>query len=233
MFIAIISLPLMLMNDTSKFGSITFISLASLFFIMTLVCIQAPSYQTQYNPLKTLNMFNNLDKPLLVLQNLGLFTFALYTLDVFFLITNNLGKAATPKNIMTVSAVSVNTLIIPYIIIGIMGYYSFGDYILNIDLFPARPSLLQYNDILMKIGMVLVIFGVCLGNISRFIALKQLCFEIINKDLTWKRNVIFTVCYLYVPGLIGFAYPKVNDWVALIGGFCMSSLGILFLVLWE
>lgn len=109
MFIAIISLPLMLMNDTSKFGSITFISLASLFFIMTLICIQAPAYQTSYNPTKTLNMFNNMDNPLLIIQNIGIFSFALYTLDVFFLVTNNLGKQATPKNIMSISTVSVNT----------------------------------------------------------------------------------------------------------------------------
>merc|ERR1712048_414936 len=172
-------------------------------------------------------MFNSLDQPLLIIQNIGVFSFALYTLDVFFLITNSLGSNATTKNIMTMSTISVNLLLIPYIVIGVMGYYSFGEYILNIDLFPARPTLLQYNDILMKIGMVLVIFGVCLGNISRFIALKQLLFEIFKSKMTWKKNVIFTICYLYIPSLIGFAYPKVNDWVSLIGGFCKSSLGIL------
>jgi len=49
-----------------------------------------------------------------------------------------------------------------------------------------------------------------------------------NKEITWKRNVIFTTGFMLIPSLIGFVYPNVSDWVGLIGGFCMTSLGITF-----
>lgn len=173
MLLVFISLPLMLMTDTSKFGSLSFVSVATLFFVMTLICVQSPSYSVEYNPTNEMKMFNNLDNPLMLLQNISLFTFSLYMLDVFFLVTNGLGKAATEKNIMKISTVSVSTLLVPFVVIGILGYISFGSSVTSLDLFPARPALLGSSDLMMNIAQVLIIFGVCLGNISRFIAFKN------------------------------------------------------------
>jgi len=33
---------------------------------------------------------------------------------------------------------------------------------------------------------------------------------------------------LALPSAIGFVYPAVNDWIGLIGAFCMTSLGTTF-----
>merc|ERR1712232_142878 len=49
-----------------------------------------------------------------------------------------------------------------------------------------------------------------------------------DRELTWKANVIFTIAFMYVPSLVAFVYPDVNDWVCLLGAFCNSTLGVLF-----
>jgi len=33
---------------------------------------------------------------------------------------------------------------------------------------------------------------------------------------------------MFVPGMIGYVYPAVNDWVGLVGSVCMTSLGCTF-----
>lgn len=109
-----------------------------------------------------------------------------------------------------------------------MGYLSFGDKVKDIDLFPIRPSLPGDSDIYMKIAQCLVIIAVSLANVTRVIALKCHVFDMMNKEITWKRNVIWTMATCYIPSLIAWIYPSVNDWVSLLGAFCMTTLMIVF-----
>jgi len=66
-----------------------------------------------------------------------------------------------------------------------------------------RPSLITNGeldmDYAMKIGRVFVIVTVILANISRIIAIKKHFFYMINRDISFKANIIFTVTLLYIP----------------------------------
>lgn len=225
-FMAIVTLPLQLLNDTSKFGKIGVLSIATLFFIMLLVAIQTPSYKTHFNQSGT--SLVNYDDPLLLLQSIGMFTFALYLMDCLFLVKNDMGKAGTSKNVLKMGASSILMMLIPFYIIGVLGYLSFGNAVENIDLFPIRPALPGDSDIYMKIAQCLVIVSVSLANITRVIALKLHVFDMAGKPITWKRNVLWTMATCYIPSLIAWIYPSVNDWVSLLGAFCMTTLMIGF-----
>jgi hypothetical protein len=193
---------------------------------MLLVSIQTPSYKTHFNQSGT--SLVNYDDPLLLLQSIGMFTFALYLMDCLFLVKNDMGKAGTSKNVLKMGASSILMMLVPFYIIGVLGYLSFGDAVKNIDLFPIRPALPGDSDIYMKIAQCLVIVSVSLANITRVIALKLHVFDMAGKPITWKRNVLWTMATCYIPSLIAWVYPDVNDWVSLLGAFCMTTLMIAF-----
>jgi len=228
MILVLITLPMQLMNDTSKFSGIGYLCIVTLFFLMTVIAYQTPSFEQVYNPKGTNMEMFKLDDPLLLIQSVGLFTFALYVMDCIFLIKNDMGKGGTEKNIMKMGGIGILTMLLPYFAIGLLGYISFGDNILGIDLYPLRTPLAGSNDIVMIIGQCLVIASVSIANVSRVITFKCHVFDMLGKNITWKRNVIWTVSTMFVPSLLGFVYPAVNDWVSLLGAFCMSSLMILF-----
>ena len=152
---------------------------------------------------------------LVFLQNIGIFTFAIYIFDCLFIIRKGMGKSATQKNLIKMGSMSVTIICLPFAAVGVLGYVSFGHKVTGIDLFVLRPALGGSADITMSIGKILLIGALILSNISRVVALKTLLFEMVSKKISWKRNVIFTTSFMFMPALIAFVYPDVNDWVSL------------------
>lgn len=66
-----------------------------------------------------------------------------------------MGKSFSEKNMMRVGGISVILQLIPFLIIGIMGYLSLGDLCKTIPLFPDRPSVPGQTDWLMTMSKVL------------------------------------------------------------------------------
>ena len=64
-----------------------------------------------------------------------------------------MGKAATEKNFLKMGVSSVATMVGPFLLIGIMGYFSFGQRILdkNIDVWVERPGITGESDWMMII----------------------------------------------------------------------------------
>ena len=219
---ALLTLPLQLMNDTSKFGAVGYLAIITLFYILIITCMQTNDY-TAHRTEEHITLFK-FDNPLLMIQDIGCFTFALYFMDCVFLIRNDMGKAGTEKNIIRMGAMSIITMLIPFFAIGTLGYISLGDAAMNVDIFPARPPIEGSNDIAMTIGQCLVVFSVVLANMSRVIAMKCHVFDMMGKKITAKNNMLWTLCTMFIPSIIAFVYPQVNDWVSLLGAFCMATL---------
>lgn len=103
-----------------------------------------------------------------------------------------------------------------------------GETAVFLDLLPDRVGIIGQSDYLMKIAKACVTVSVCLAYITRVIAMKAQIFLMLGKQITWKANVIYTIVLMYIPPLIGWSYPAVNDWVSLLGAFCMTSLTVSF-----
>ena len=92
----IITVPLQLMNNTSVFGKIGMFTIFTLIFVMYVVIEQAADYAVETK--SEIKAFN-FDSPLLMIQNLGVWTFNSYLLDPIFLIKKDMGKV-TEKRIL-------------------------------------------------------------------------------------------------------------------------------------
>ena len=226
MVFSFITIPVQLMNNTSKFSNVGYLCIGTLFYIMILAAFQSNDYINHFRDDTQISFFK-FNNPLLLLQDAGVFTFALYFMDTVFLIRNDMGSAATEKNIMKMGVYGIITMLIPFFAIGTLGYVSLGDAAINVDIFPERPALPGSSDILMSIGMIGIILSITLANLSRSIAMKCHIFDMMGKKITWKRNVIWTLVTMQIPSFIAFSYPAVNDWVSLLGAFCMATLLIL------
>lgn len=201
---------------------------ATTIYILAVVCIQAPSYKEAYNP--KIDILATETNPLLIIENLGLFFFALYCMDCYFMVREDMGKQAKRKNFMKVGVSTVTICFVIFLALGLMAYLSMGDKILSlgIDIYANRPALEGSSDMAMVIGKILILFTILASNITRVIAFKKHFFDMLGRELTKKANIIFTVCFMFLPCIIAFAYPEVLDWVGLCGAFCNSSLGVGF-----
>ena len=227
MGVILLTMPLQLMTDTKKLSSLGFLSIVTLLFIQVLIGLQTPSYRIENDITSNFKYFD-VSNTLVSLQSIGIFTFSIYVFDCLFIIKKGMGKAATQENLMKVGSISVTMMCLPFAAVGLLGYASFGHKVTGLDLFVLRPALSGSTDIAMDIGKILLVGAIILSNISRVVALKTLLFEMTGKQITWKRNVIFTTSFMFIPALIAFVYPDVNDWVSLQGSLCMASLGFLF-----
>lgn len=214
MAVTLATMPLQLMTDSKSIGKLGFLSLLAVVIVLGIMAYETPQFRLENHILNDYKMFD-FSNPLVFLQNIGIFIFSLYIFDCLFMIKKSMGKAATQQNLMKVGTTSVSIMYIPFAAAGVLGYASFGKEITGIDLFALRPSLAGSSDIAMKIGIVLIVLSLILSYNARVVALKQLIFEITEKELTWKRNVIFSTCLMFVPTLIAYVYPNVNDWVGL------------------
>lgn len=201
---------------------------ATTVYVLVVVCFQAESYRKAYEPkIDYLGTDNN---PLLIIENLGLFFFALYCMDCFFMVREDMGNQATRKNMMKVGVSTVGICFSIFLALGLVAYLSLGDKILSmsIDIFSDRPALAGSADIPMQIGKIAIILTVLASNITRVIAFKKHFFDMLGRDLTKRANIIFTLAFMFIPSIIAFVYPDVLDWVGLCGAFCNSTLGVGF-----
>lgn len=76
----------------------------------------------------------------------------------------------------------------------------------------------------MKIGKVGLVITIYVAYLMRFIVIKAQVFDFWKVKITTKKNVIFTLCFMFIPATIGWSYPQVTDWFSLIGAFSMTSL---------
>jgi len=106
-------------------------------------------------------------------------------------------------------------MFIVFEVTGVLGYMSLGDEAYNVDLFPMRPALKGYKDSFMTFAKIFLGVAVYIAVLVRVISIKTQFFKLQNKPLTWRRNVLFTIVTMYIPGLIGFVYPGVANWVSL------------------
>lgn len=77
---------------------------------------------------------------------------------------------------------------------------------------------------MMIIGKVGLIVTIYVAYLMRIIVIKKQFFDFANISFTNKRNWIFVLCFMFVPIIIGWSYPQVTDWFALIGAFSMTGL---------
>jgi amino acid permease len=220
----ILTIPLQLMNNTSVFGKIGMFTIFTLVFVMYVVIEQAADYAVETK--SEVKAFN-FDSPLLMIQNLGVWTFNSYLLDPIFLIKKDMGKV-TEKRILIFGGTGLVMVMTPYILFGIIGYISVGDLALGLDLFPDRAALPGSPDFLMTMVKALLIGVIMIAYLVRFIALKLQVFSMLGKTLTKNYNILYTVGVLGLPSAIGFVYPAVNAWIGLIGAFCMTTLGTTY-----
>jgi len=125
----------------------------TLVFVMYVVIEQAPDYALQTK--SEVKAFN-FESPLLMMQNLGVWTFNSYLLDPIFLIKKDMGKV-TEKRILVTGVTSLFLVMTPYVLFGIIGYISVGELALDLDLFPDRSALPGSADLLMTIVKTLLI----------------------------------------------------------------------------
>jgi len=186
--------------------------------------METPEYmKTNNSEVKMINFEN----PLLIVQNLGMFTFNTYILDMIFIVKADMGKV-TEKRIFIVGASTMFTMVIPFLLFGIVGYLSLGNIALSMDLYPDRIPIPGQSDYLMMTVKVLMTIVILVGYLMRFIALKLQLFSLVGKEITNRYNMLYTITLLFIPAAIGYVYPAVNDWIGLIGAFCMTTLGTTF-----
>jgi hypothetical protein len=226
--VVMLTLPLQLLTNTSKFGFVGFVGVATTVYILVVVCSQAGSYRTAYEP--KIDFFGTDNNPLLIIENLGLFFFALYCMDCYFMVREDMGKQATRKNMLKVGVSTVGICFTIFLALGLVGYLSLGDKILSlsIDIFSDRPALAGSADIPMQIGKIAIVLTIVASNITRVIAFKKHFFDMLGRDLTRRANIIFTIVFMFIPSIIAFVYPSVLDWIGLCGAFCNSTLGVGF-----
>jgi len=166
----------------------------------------------------------NIDQPMMMIQNLGMWTFNTYLLDMIFIVKADMGKV-TEKRIMILGSSCMVTVVIPYLLFGIVGYLSLGENVMNFDLFPDRTPIPNQTDNLMFIIKCLMTAVILIAYLMRFIALKVQLFSLAGRKITPGNNFVYTLILLFIPAAIGYIYPAVNDWIGLIGAFCMTTLG--------
>lgn len=132
----------------------------------------------------------------------------------------------TEKKIIKMGAMTIGSMFLAFVGFGVMGYISLGAAAANVDLFPNRPALVGSSDYFMSTMKCFLILTVYYAYICRVIAIKIEVLASFGMGITWKQNVIFTMCFLYVPSLIGFAYPGVSDWVSLLGSLFMTTMSV-------
>jgi len=222
--LVISSVPIQLLTTTSIFKKIGFFTIFTLMFVLCVTCMETPEYmKTNNSEVKMINFEN----PLLIVQNLGMFTFNTYILDMIFIVKADMGKV-TEKRIFIVGASTMFTMVIPFLLFGIVGYLSLGNIALSMDLYPDRIPIAGQSDYLMMTVKVLMTIVILVGYLMRFIALKLQLFSLVGKEITNRYNMLYTITLLFIPAAIGYVYPAVNDWIGLIGAFCMTTLGTTF-----
>lgn len=189
---------------------------------MIIIIVQSPQYMLQNHDWQEIKAFN-FDSPVLLLQNLGIFIFSYNITTTYHVVKSGLENPSMSR-LLKMGLYTVATLYLPYACIGILGYMSLGEKAKMTDLFPNRVPLLDSYDILMKIGKVGLVITIYVAYLMRFIVIKTQVFSFFKMEMTTKKNVIFTLCFMFLPVVIGWSYPQVTDWFSIIGAFSMTAL---------
>ena len=162
------------------------------------------------------------------MQNVGIYTFGYYYFDTLFDCKLTMGKGVTHKSLITVGGTTLFLMFLGFELVGIVGYVSLGSEAVNLDLLPMRPSLIGRSDILMSVAKLFLTFAVYIAALVRMVSMKNQFFKINELELTTKRNLMFVGITMFIPGIIGYVYPGVADWVSLLGSLCMTTLSVIF-----
>jgi len=84
-------LPLHFKNDTNALKNLNLLSVAALFFVMLVVVKESPDYMREYKSLNNVKSYN-LDNPMLLLQNLGIFIFSYNLTTTYHIVKSSLAN---------------------------------------------------------------------------------------------------------------------------------------------
>ena len=136
-----------MLTTSERFKNLGLVSVTTCFYLLFVILFECKEYRQEFKP--EINLIGS--SPISMIQNVGLFIFAIYTIDCIFMVRNNM-KAATSSNILKLGASASFIALIPFLLIGIFGYYSLGQYLENIGMIPDRPTLQNSSDIAMNIA---------------------------------------------------------------------------------
>lgn len=215
------TMPMQMQTNVKLFESLGYVTVCACIFVATLLCIDYSDYSSYNDPDIKMDDFS---QPLGLLRNIGTFQVALDVVDCIFLVRNQMGKNFSEINMIKVGYTTTLWLAVMFSIIGIMGYLSMGDGVLNIPVILNRPSIPGQSDNMIIIAKLLLIFSASLSIASRAIAVKEQVCQMWNIYLTRKINIIMTLVFMIWAPLISFLYKDFGDFVNLLGSYGMTTM---------
>jgi hypothetical protein len=132
---------------------------------------------------------------------------------------SQLKKSNNSSHIRKIYAYTVFLLLFMFSLISIIGYAGLGNDSSEYDLIIMRPPLPGSRDIPMKIGWIGVSFMNFIGFILYVIPWKIQYFGFFKVRITKCKNVLVTLLIVYIPCIIGWAYPYATKVFGIIGAF--------------
>ena len=193
--------------------------------LVLVIIIEAPSYISDFKP--SYEAVSSDWKQ--YLTTFGIFIFAYNGIGSFHQMTNNLGNP-TASRLKRVSNATGSVLFGFYLVSASIAYFSVGQALVSdkVDLYPNRPTLAGSSDVMMKVikfGIIVSIFVCYLNNL---IPLKDQMVSIFNMDYSRRTNWIMSVSFTFLPGILAWVYPEVNDWFSILGSFCGGFIIVFF-----
>jgi len=202
---------------------ITLISLLMLLYMFIMVIIQIKPYIAEYKP-----KYKMIEKnPLMMMRYLGVFIFIFCSMNSFHQAYSTL-KAPTVRRINKMGIYAISFVSILSLAFGMLAYFSIGQDLADIALFPDRPSLPGDTDIFSKIlkgGFFISLMGSYAVNL---LPIKDNIFINFNIRPSATSNLFLTLLIVLSTTTSAWAYPRVRDWLSLIGSFVGVLLSFFF-----
>ena len=224
----IILIPLNLQRNIGKLRFSTIFGLVCLIIITLVIIIQMPDYISFRKNNESLNInwydiTKSFEKsPFDFFSGFSTIIFAYSCHCGVFAVYNTLANR-TKKRVKKVIKRSIFTNICFYLIIGICGYITQPVNTPNFII--ARESLPNSKDVAIIICRILAALTICCKVPLNFTPLRASWFSLIlkNSDVTWKRNLIFTIPYSLITCMLASISTDIGALVDFIGGFCGTS----------
>ena len=230
-----LTLPVTLKNElSSKFSTISQMTVIVIIYMLILLFVQIFSYHKKYeynhSPRYSLFKWNIMD----LIKYYGNYAYAFNCVASVFTMMNQLKKNNHSTHIRKIYLYTVVFLFFMFASMGVIGYAGLGNDASNFDLIIMRTPLPGSKDIPMKIGYLGIVFMNIVGFIMYVIPWKVQLYGFFKIRVTTCRNICITLAIVYIPCIIGWAYPYATKVFGIIGAYFGTLLvttipGILYL----
>lgn len=159
----------------------------------------------------------------------GTTLFAIQSIPVVVALENNMKTPSSFLGICGVLNIAMSTVTIVYLIVGVLGYWKYGDDIeSSITLnFPKKETIAQVINLLYA-SAIYISYG-----LQGYVPVTILWNDYVGKNLQENKNkLLFEYLLRFILVVITFFFsmvvPLLGLFISLIGCFCISALGIMF-----